>query len=166
MRGPNVMRGICGARRAETFDEDGYYHTGDLGNLDADGYLWYRGRRDDMFKVKGATVYPSEVEEALRGVVGVQQVFVTDVQGPAGRQVGALVVTGMIADVLDAEVRASLSSFKVPSLWYVTESLQKVPRTASGKVDQQALRALLEHDGVTIKNGVELKKNSTRGTSL
>ncbi len=166
VRGPNVMRGICGRTRAETFDEDGYYHTGDLGNLDADGYLWYRGRRDDMFKVKGATVYPSEVEEALRGVDGVQQVFVTDVQGPAGRQVGALVVTGMTADVLDAEVRASLSSFKVPSLWYVTESLEKVPRTASGKVDQPALRALLEHDGVTIKNGMELKKNSTRGTSL
>ena len=149
VRGPNVMRGICGRTRAETFDVDGYYHTGDLGNLDADGYLWYRGRRDDMFKVKGATVYPSEVEEALRGVDGVRQVFVTDVQGPAGRQVGALVVTAMTADVLDAEVRASLSSFKVPSLWYVTESLENVPRTASGKVDQPALRALLEHDGVT-----------------
>ena len=87
-------------------------------------------------------------------------------QGPAGRQVGALVVTGMTADVLDAEVRASLSSFKVPSLWYVTESLENVPRTASGKVDQPALRALLEQDGVTIRHGMELKKNSTRGTSL
>ena len=90
----------------------------------------------------------------------------TDVQGPAGRQVGALVVTGMTADVHDADVRASLSSFKVPSLWYVTESLENVPRTASGKVDQPALRALLEHDGVTIKNGMEPKRNSTRGTSL
>jgi acyl-CoA synthetase (AMP-forming)/AMP-acid ligase II len=165
VRGPNVMRGICGRTRAETFDVDGYYHTGDLGHLDADGYLWYRGRRDDMFKVKGATVYPSEVEDALRGVDGVRQAFVTDVQGPAGRQVGALVVTGMTADLLDAEVRASLSSFKVPSLWYVTESLEEVPRTASGKVAQPALRALIELDGVTIRNGMDLEKNSTRGTS-
>jgi acyl-CoA synthetase (AMP-forming)/AMP-acid ligase II len=163
VRGPNVMRGICGRTRAETFDVDGYYHTGDLGNLDADGYLWYRGRSDDMVKVKGATVYPSEVEDALRVIDGVRQAFVTDVQGPSGRQVGALVVTGMTAEALDAEVRAILSSFKVPSLWYVTETLEDVPRTASGKVAQPALRALIELDGVTIRN--ELEKNSTRGTS-
>ena len=60
------MRGICGRTRDETFDVDGYYPTGDLGALDADGYLWYHGRLDDMFKVKGATVYPAEVEAALR----------------------------------------------------------------------------------------------------
>lgn len=165
VRGPNVMRGICGRTRAETFDVDGYYHTGDLGNLDADGYLWYRGRSDDMFKVKGATVYPSEVENALRDIEGVRQALVTDVEGPAGRQVGALVVTGMTADVIDAKVRASLSSFKVPSLWYVTESLEEVPRTASGKVAQPALRALIELDGVNISKGMKLEKNSTRGAS-
>ena len=165
VRGPNVMRGICGRTRGETFDVDGYYHTGDLGNLDADGYLWYRGRTDDMFKVKGATVYPSEVEDALRAIDGVRQAFVTDVEGPSGRQVGALVVTGMTTEVLDAEVRANLSSFKVPSLWYVTESLEVVPRTASGKVAQPALRTLIELEGVNIRNGMELEKNSTRGTS-
>jgi acyl-coenzyme A synthetase/AMP-(fatty) acid ligase len=69
----------------------------------------------------------------------------------------------MTAEALDAEVRAILSSFKVPSLWYVTETLEDVPRTASGKVAQPALRALIELDGVTIRN--ELEKNSTRGTS-
>jgi acyl-coenzyme A synthetase/AMP-(fatty) acid ligase len=75
------------------------------------------------------------------------------------------VVTRITTAVLDAEVRASLSSFKVPSLWYVTESLEDVPRTASGKVAQPALRALLELDGVSIRNGIGLDKNSTRGTS-
>jgi acyl-CoA synthetase (AMP-forming)/AMP-acid ligase II len=165
VRGPNVMRGICGRSRAETFDADGYYHTGDLGNLDADGYLWYRGRSDDMFKVKGATVYPSEVEGALRALDGVHQAFVTDVQGPSGRQVGVLVVTGMTVEVLDAQVRANLSSFKVPSLWYVTGSLEDVPRTASGKVAQPALRARIELDGVTIRSGMGLERNSMRGTS-
>jgi acyl-coenzyme A synthetase/AMP-(fatty) acid ligase len=71
----------------------------------------------------------------------------------------------MTAEVLDAEVRANLSSFKVPSLWYVTGSLEDVPRTASGKVAQPDLRALIERDGVTIRNGMELENNSTRGTS-
>jgi acyl-CoA synthetase (AMP-forming)/AMP-acid ligase II len=44
VRGPNLMRGICGRLRSETFDTSGFYRTGDLGALDDDGYLWYRGR--------------------------------------------------------------------------------------------------------------------------
>ena len=92
--GRNVMRGICGRTRDATFDADGFYPTGDLGALDADGYLWYHGRRDDMFKVKGATVYPSEVEAALRAIDGVRQAHVTDVAGDDGAgAVGALVVS-------------------------------------------------------------------------
>jgi acyl-coenzyme A synthetase/AMP-(fatty) acid ligase len=131
VRGPNVMRGICGRTRTETFDACGFYHTGDLGTLDADGYLWYRSRSDDMFKVKGATVYPSEVEEALRSVDGVRQAFVTDVKGPGGKQVGAFVVTALTPDALEKAIRASLSSFKVPTVWFVTERIEDLPRTAS-----------------------------------
>ena len=63
----------------DTFDGDGFYPTGDLGRLDGDGYLWFDGRADDMFKVKGATVYPAEVERAVRAVDGVRQAHVTDV---------------------------------------------------------------------------------------
>ena len=59
------MRGICGRLREDTFRADGFYPTGDLGSLDADGYLFYAGRADDMFKVSGATVYPTEVEAGL-----------------------------------------------------------------------------------------------------
>jgi acyl-CoA synthetase (AMP-forming)/AMP-acid ligase II len=66
LRGPNMMRAICGRRREETFDEEGFYPTGDLGALDADGYLWYHGRLDDMIKPQGATVYPAEVPAASR----------------------------------------------------------------------------------------------------
>ena len=62
LRGPSMMRGICGRTRDELFDAAGYYATGDLGRLDEDGYLWFSGRLDDMVKIKGATVYPAEVE--------------------------------------------------------------------------------------------------------
>jgi acyl-CoA synthetase (AMP-forming)/AMP-acid ligase II len=153
VRGPNVMRGICGRSRTETFDAEGYYRTGDLGTVDADGYLWCHGRSDDMFKVKGATVYPSEVETALRGVDGVRQAFVTNIKGPAGEQVGALVVTPLAPDDLNRAVRLTLSSFKIPTLWYVTERTEDVPRTASDKVARPALQQLIQKGGVTIGVG-------------
>ncbi len=73
LRGRNMMRGICGRTRAEVFTDDGFYPTGDLGHLDADGYLFLSGRHDDMFKVRGATVYPSEVERALHSIDDVRR---------------------------------------------------------------------------------------------
>ena len=71
--GPHIMRGMCRRSREELFTSDGYYPTGDLGHLDDDGFMFYHGRSDDMFKVSGATVYPSEVEQALRTIVGCRQ---------------------------------------------------------------------------------------------
>ncbi len=84
IRGPHTLRGICRRSREELFTPDGYYPTGDLGHLDDDGFMFYHGRSDDMFKVSGATVYPSEVEQALRTIDGVENAFVTEVSG-AGR---------------------------------------------------------------------------------
>lgn len=150
LRGRTVMRGICGRPRTETFDADGFYRTGDLGVLDADGYLWYRGRLDDMIKIKGATVYPLEVEAALRGVPGIRDAFVTDVLDVAGeRQVAALVVLApdATADRLLAAARSRLSSFKVPTRWLVVDGPADVPRLATGKVDIAALRRLLHDKG-------------------
>jgi len=145
LRGRNVMRGICGRTRDATFDADGFYPSGDLGRLDADGYLWYHGRRDDMFKVKGATVYPSEVEAALRGIDGVRQAHVTNVPG-AVDAVGALVVSTRTRDDLVAAARDRLSAFKVPTYWIVTDSVDDVPLTPTAKVDKLALQALLQRE--------------------
>ena len=92
LRGPNVMRGICGRPRGDVFTADGFYPTGDLGYVDGDGYLFFTGRRDDMFKVKGATVYPSEVEAALHANPDVQRAVVVDVGDAPATRVGALVV--------------------------------------------------------------------------
>ena len=92
LRGPHTLRGICRRSREELFTVDGFYPTGDLGRLDENGYLFYHGRSDDMFKVSGATVYPSEVERALRTIEGVDNAFVTNVSGTAGQRVGAAVV--------------------------------------------------------------------------
>ena len=148
LRGPNLLRGICGRPRSEVFTADGFYRTGDLGRLDADGYLWYSGRLDDMVKVSGATVYPSEVEAALRSVDDVRQAYVTDVDGDGGRrEIGALVVTEAPVEVVAAAVRNRLSGFKVPTRWLRTPDATTVPLTATGKVDKPGLQRLLAEQG-------------------
>ena len=122
------------------YPADGFYPTGDLGLLDDDGFLFYHGRSDDMFKVSGATVYPSEVEAALREIGGVRAAFVTDVDG---RVEAAVICDGRTADELRAEGRTKLSSFKVPTVWLLLDSDDDVPRGATGKVDARRLRELL-----------------------
>jgi acyl-CoA synthetase (AMP-forming)/AMP-acid ligase II len=139
IRGPHVMRGICRRSREDLFTVDGYYPTGDLGHLDDDGFMFYHGRSDDMFKVSGATVYPSEVEQALRTIDGVESAFVTEVSGA----VGAVVITETTVDRLHAAARKLLSSFKVPTVWLLVDSDDAVPRGTTGKVDVRKLRALL-----------------------
>ena len=144
IRGPHTLRGICRRSREELFTADGFYPTGDLGHLDDDGFLFYGGRSDDMFKVSGATVYPGEVERALRGIGGVDNAYVTNVSGADGDRVGAAVVCdGLTAEQLKASARKLLSAFKVPTVWLLLASDDDVPRGATGKVDTHKLREML-----------------------
>ncbi len=139
LRGPHVMRGICRRGREDLFTADGFYPTGDLGHLDADGFMFYHGRCDDMFKVSGATVYPSEVEQALRTIDGVDNAFVIEISG----SVGAVVITDCTRDQLRAAARKRLSAFKVPTVWRLVGSDDDIPRGTTGKVDVSRLRAML-----------------------
>lgn len=149
LRGPNLMRGVCGRVRSELFDADGFFATGDLGALDAEGFLWFRGRLDDMFKVKGATVYPAEVESALRSIPGVKQAHVTDVRGEDGAaEVGALVISSLELSILMRLAREALSFFKIPTVWLVTSNPDLVPRSGTGKLDAPALQAMLAARGI------------------
>jgi acyl-CoA synthetase (AMP-forming)/AMP-acid ligase II len=144
IRGPHTLRGICRRAREDVFTADGFYPTGDLGHLDAEGFLFYHGRSDDMFKVGGATVYPSEVERALRAIDGVDNARVTNVPGAAGERVGAAVVcNGLTAEQLRGAARELLSAFKVPTVWLLLESDDDLPRGATGKVDARRLQELL-----------------------
>jgi acyl-CoA synthetase (AMP-forming)/AMP-acid ligase II len=139
LRGPHMLRGICRRSREELFTPDGYYPTGDLAHLDDDDFLFYHGRSDDMFKVSGATVYPSEVEQALRTIDGVENAFVTDVSGA----VGAVVIAQRTVDQLRSEARKRLSSFKVPTLWLLVGADDDIPRGTTGKVEMRRLREML-----------------------
>ncbi|AEF37404.1 fatty-acid-CoA ligase [Mycolicibacter sinensis] len=148
LRGPHMLRGICRRSREQTFTADGFYPTGDLGRLDDDGFLFYHGRSDDMFKVSGATVYPSEVEKALRAIDGVSAAFVTNVPDGVRDRVGAVVVCdALTVGQLRDRARTLLSPFKIPTVWLLADSDGSVPRGPTGKVNVRELRMMLT--GVT-----------------
>lgn len=140
VRGVNVMQGYWQdpEATAATVDADGWLHTGDVGVLDAEGYLTITDRIKDMFTVGGFNVYPAEVERLLVRHPGVADAAV--VAKPDGRlgEVGlAFVVLRAGASVTPEEImafcRGRLANFKVPREVRMVDAL---PRTASGKVQK------------------------------
>lgn len=147
LRGPNILRGICGREREDVFTADGWYDGGDLGRLDADGFLYFIGRRDDMIKLKGVTVYPREIEQALQSIEGVERAFAIDLILDGAVVLGAAIVARASCTFTPAELRQQagerLSAFKLPSRWLILNSLEALPWTVNGKPDKPALRRLL-----------------------
>jgi acyl-CoA synthetase (AMP-forming)/AMP-acid ligase II len=146
--GTNILRAICGREREDVFSSDGWYDGGDLGWLDADGFLFFAGRADDMVKVRGASVYPAEVERALEAIPGVARAYATAIDCAGEVFVGAAVVvdpgSSMGSDRLAQQAKEQLSAFKLPRRWLIVPAIDDVPHTPSGKIDRQALRTLLE----------------------
>lgn len=146
MRGDAVARGYW--RRpdldAAAFDGEGFMRTGDLGVLDDDGFLTFKGRADGMVKSGGENVYPSEVERVLLrqpAVVAAAVVGLPDAR--LGQRIAAAVVVREpeheIEAALDAWCRAELSGYKRPRAFAICEQL---PLLGSGKVDYGAVMEL------------------------
>ena len=140
-RGDNVMTGYWNAPEATAATlVDGWLRTGDLGYLDADGFLWLAGRRSDMIKTGAHRVHPQDVEEVIAELPGVREVAVTGVDDALLGQVVAafLVRDGDVPNemAVKAHCRQRLASYKIPKqVAFVAE----LPRTASGKVRRAAL---------------------------
>lgn len=147
VRGYSMMLGLHKVERSDTFDADGWLHTGDRGRF-RDGWFFFTGRQSDLIKTKGANVAPAEVEKALARIDGVQQAFVVGVDHPVrGQDVVALVVAdgapddGSIPDRLLAELREQLSSYKLPRhIFPITAA--DVPYLTSQKPDRRRLADL------------------------
>jgi HIP---CoA ligase len=146
VRGYGVMAGYLDdpAATAEAIDDDGWLHTGDLGNLDAAGRLKINGRKKDMFIVGGFNAYPAEIEGFMLEHPAVVQVAVIGVPDERLGQVGkAFVVPTQNAggaaseEDLIAWCRQRMAGFKVPR--YV-EFLLELPLNATGKVMKDQLR--------------------------
>ncbi len=148
VRGYNVCQGLYKREREESFDADGYYHTGDGGWFDPEGNLFFKGRIGDMIKTAGANVAPREVEIALEALPEVKLAAVVGVPDPVR---GQLVVAAVVAepgrqvdpDAVRARLRDELSSYKVPRHLFVLGS-DELPLTDSGKVHKKRLLELLE----------------------
>jgi acyl-CoA synthetase (AMP-forming)/AMP-acid ligase II len=141
------MQGLHKVEREDTFDADGFYHTGDAGRFDAGGRLFFESRLGDMIKTAGANVAPREVEVVMESCPEVRSAFVVGVPDPArGQNVAAAVILRsgreLSADVLRERLRGELSAYKVPRhLFFYTDP--ELPFTDSGKIDKRRLSELL-----------------------
>lgn len=145
VRGPNVFSGYWRhpERPMAEFTEDGWFRTGDLGRLDADGYLELVGRAKDLVISGGMNVYPKEVEEVLDSLDAVQESAVVGIPDPdLGEAVIAVIVVRPGCEIDESVVRAALrqrlAGFKVPKEIHTVEAL---PRNAMAKVDKALLRS-------------------------
>ncbi|MGC4093531.1 MAG: AMP-binding protein [Polyangiaceae bacterium] len=149
IRGEHVTSGYFGdAERTRSALRDGWFHTGDYGFLDRDGYLSLIGRKDDMINSGGIKISPLEVEEALRTAFPELETGVVGVPDPAGLA-GHVAVVAYVSDHLASNaVLASLTALiekaKLPRFAVAVAAL---PRTENGKLKRAELAAQIVASG-------------------
>lgn len=141
-KGPQIMKGYW-QRDDETKSTilDGWLHTGDIGQMDEDGYFRIVDRKKDMILVSGFNVYPNEIEEVIAAMPGVAEVGVVGVPDEkSGEKVAAFVVSSLTEPSRDEIVsycRENLAAYKVPgSVTFVDE----LPKSPIGKILRRELR--------------------------
>lgn len=150
VKGPQVMKGYW-RREPETQEalRNGWFHTGDVATMDADGYVRIVDRKKDMILVSGFNVYPNEVEDVLAMHTGVLEAAVIGVPDErCGEIVAAYIVArsdDLTKEALITHCRDQLTPYKVPKQVVFVKEL---PKTNVGKVLRRALR-----DEATVKAG-------------
>ena len=141
-RGDNIMLGYWNdAQATSNVLVDGWLKTGDMGHVDADGFLYLSGRRSDMIKTGAHRVHPKDVEEVIAELAGIHEVAVIGVDDELlGQVIKAFVVFGEGADTsldrVKAHCRERLANYKIPKF---IESVAELPKTASGKIRRTQL---------------------------
>jgi len=153
IRGYNVMQGYFEADSAsrEAIDADGFLHTGDIGSLDARGYLRITDRLKDMYIAGGFNCYPAEIERVLCEHPGVLQACVIGIPDARLGEVGMAYIVprpghwsgggrdpAAFAQELGDYCRARMANYKVPRRYALVHEL---PLNAAGKVLKHQLRA-------------------------
>ena len=140
LKGPNVFSGYWRREDAtRAAFADGWFRTGDLADVSADGYYTLRGRKSDLIISGGFNIYPREIEEFLQEQEEIAEAAVVGVEDAVRGEVPVAYVvvrTPVEAAELESRCRERLASFKVPRAFRVVEAL---PRNAMGKVQKHLL---------------------------
>jgi len=144
IRGSNVSAGYW-RRPAETktaFTDDGWYRSGDIGSLDAQGYLYVVDRKKDMFISGGENIYPAEIEAALADFAGLAECAVIGVPDERWGEAGHLCIALLpgfetSAEALTEHLNARVARYKIPKHISIMEAL---PRNAAGKLVKSQLK--------------------------
>jgi malonyl-CoA/methylmalonyl-CoA synthetase len=144
VKGRNVFAGYwrMPEKTLEEFTPDGFFKTGDVGRVDAQGYVTIVGRSKDLIISGGYNVYPAELEGFINALPGVLESAVVGVPHPDFGEIGVAVVVlrpgvNLLANQILAALKASLANYKVPKQCLVVTDL---PRNAMGKVQKNLLR--------------------------
>jgi malonyl-CoA/methylmalonyl-CoA synthetase len=144
VRGANVFQGYwhMPEKTAQEFTADGFFKTGDVGHVDAQGYVTIVGRSKDLIISGGYNVYPAEIEGYINNLPGVEESAVVGVPDADFGEVGVAVIVAKPGEMVQgaevvATLKAMLANFKVPKRCVVVDAL---PRNAMGKVQKNLLR--------------------------
>lgn len=145
VKGGSVFKGYWNMpeKTAEEFTADGFFKTGDVGHINADGYVTIVGRSKDLIISGGYNVYPAEIEGFINALDGVAESALVGVPDADFGEVGVAVVVPLSGAQLDAgaiiaQLKATLANFKIPKRCHIVPEL---PRNAMGKVQKNVLRA-------------------------
>lgn len=142
IRGDHVTRGYFRDAKATraAFDDDGWFHTGDIATADDQGRLVLVGRTTEMYKSGGYNIYPREIEVVLEHHPAVAVAAVVGIPDERWGEIGCVFIvprSPTTAEELRRHCRTMLANYKVPKVWRFEESL---PMLTIGKVDKDALR--------------------------
>ncbi len=141
---------------------DGWFHTGDLGVMDGDGYLKVVDRKKEMIITGGANIYPTEVERVLEGHPTIAQAALVGLPDPVYGELPCAVVvlrpgSSATAEEVIGHCRDRLARFKCPR---AVRFMDTLPLTASGKIARQQLRALIQAGGAEAQAPAALRQDT------
>ncbi|MEJ2068544.1 MAG: AMP-binding protein, partial [Deltaproteobacteria bacterium] len=146
LKGPNIFSGYWNKpEETEEAMRGGWFHTGDLGRRDEEGFLYIVGRKVELIISSGENIYPTEVEKAVTSLPEVKEAAAIGMPDPKrGEVVCAFVVLDEKKEITEEEIVdrlfGKIANFKIPKKFFFVEEL---PKNASGKILKKELKKML-----------------------